>query len=47
MSNFSIFALGVKKNCFGLGGKVPGSKLGQLIIYCGSKVSSGRVRAYL
>jgi len=43
MSNFSIFSLRVKKNCFGSGQKVPGSKLGRPLIYCGSKVSLGRV----
>jgi len=41
MSNFSVFSLQVKKNLFGLGQKVPGSKLGQPLIYCESKVSSG------
>jgi len=46
-SNFSFFSLRVKKNCFGLGRKVPGSKPGRPLIYCGSKVSSGRVRAHL
>jgi len=45
MSNFSIFfALG-QKNIFALGQKVPGSKAGRPLIYCGSKVSSGPVRA--
>jgi len=43
MSNFSIFSLWLKKNLFGLGRKVPGSKMGQPLIYCGSKVGSGRV----
>jgi len=33
----------VKNNCFGSGQKVPGSKPGQPLIYCGSKVSSGWV----
>jgi len=35
----------IKKNLFGLGQKVPGSKAGWSFIYCGSKVSSGRVRS--
>jgi len=43
MSNFSILSLRVKKNLFGLGQKVPWSKAGQALIYCRSKVSSGRV----
>jgi len=43
MSNFSIFSLRVKKNIFGSGRKVPGLKAGRPLIYCGSKVSSGRV----
>jgi len=47
MSNFSIFFLRVKKNLFGSGQKVPGSKAGWPLIYCGSKVSLGRVRAHL
>jgi len=47
MSNFSIFFPLGQKNCFGSGRKVPGSKPGRLLIYCGSKVSSGRVRAHL
>jgi len=42
-SNFQFFSLRVKKNCFGSGQKVPGSKPGRPLIYCGSKVSSGRV----
>jgi len=46
-SNFSIFSPFVKKNLFGLGQKVPGSKAGQPLIYRGSKVSSGQVRAHL
>jgi len=45
--NFSIFFPSGQKNCFGLGRKVPGSKLGRPLIYCGSKVSSGQVRAHL
>jgi len=40
MSNFSFFSLRV-------GRKVPGSKLGRPLIYCGSKVSLGRVRDHL
>jgi len=44
MSNFSIFFLsGQKKNLFGSGQKVPGSKAGRPLIYCGSKVSSGQI----
>jgi len=39
---FQFFSLRVKKNCFRLGRKVPGSKLGRPLIYCGSKVSSGQ-----
>jgi len=42
-SNFSIFYPSGQKNCFGSGRKVPGSKPGRPLIYCGSKVSSGRV----
>jgi len=37
MSNFNFFP-------FGLARKVPGSKAGRPLIYCRSKVSSGRVR---
>jgi len=37
---FQFFALWVKKNLIRSGGKVPGSELGQPIIYCGSKVCS-------
>jgi len=40
---FNFFPFGIQKNCFGSGRKVPGSKPGQPLIYCGSKVSSGRV----
>jgi len=42
---FQIFSLRVKKNCFGSGQKVPGSKPGWPLIYCGvkSKLGSGRV----
>jgi len=36
-SNFSIFSPLDQKNLFGLGQKVPGSKAGQPLIYCGSK----------
>jgi len=43
ISNFSIFFLSGQKNIFGSGRKVPGSKAGQPLIYCESKVSSGRV----
>jgi len=47
MANFSIsFPLG-QKNLFGSGQKVPGSKAGEPLIYCGSKVSSVQVRAQL
>jgi len=42
---FFNFSLRVKKNLFGSGQKVPGSKVG--LIYCRIKVSSGRVRAHL
>jgi len=37
----------VKKNLFGFGQKVLGSKVGRPLIYCVSKGSSGRVRAHL
>jgi len=47
MSNFSIFFPTDQKNLFGSGQKVSGSKADQLLIYSGSKVSSGRVRADL
>jgi len=47
VSNFSIFFLSGQKNLFGSGQKVPGSKAGSPLINCGSKVSSGRVRAHL
>jgi len=43
MSNFSIFFPSDQKNLFGSGQKVTGSKVGQPLIYYGSKVSSGRV----
>jgi len=39
-SNFSIFFTSGQKNLFELGRKVPGSKAGWPLIYCGSKVSS-------
>jgi len=42
---FQLFSLRVKKNCFGSGRKVPRSKSGWPLIYCRSKVSSGRVRS--
>jgi len=49
MENFplkcQIFSLRIKKNLFGSGQKVPRSKAGRPLIYCGSKVSSGRVRS--
>jgi len=44
---FSIFFPSGQKNFFGLGPKVLGSKADHPLIYCGSKVSSGRVRAHL
>jgi len=37
----------VKKYCFGSGRKAPGLKPGRPLIYCGLKVSSGRVIARL
>jgi len=40
---FQIFSLRVKKNLFRLGQKAPELKAGRHLIYCGSKVSSGRV----
>jgi len=42
---FNFFPFESKK--IALGRIVPGSKPGQPLIYCGSKVSSGRVRAHL
>jgi len=39
---FHFFPSG-QKNCFGSGRKVPGSNPGRPLIYCRSKVSSGRV----
>jgi len=43
MSKFSIFFPLGQKKLLRVGRKVPGSKPGQPLIYCGSKVSSGRV----
>jgi len=43
----NFFLLQVKKNLLGSGWKVPRSKAGQPLIYSGSKVSSGWVRAHL
>jgi len=37
---FNFFSLRSKKNLFRSSQKVPGSKAGRLLIYCGSKVSS-------
>jgi len=42
---FQFFSFRVKKNLFGSGQKVPGSKAGWTLIYCGSKVSLGQVGA--
>jgi len=39
---FQFFSLRVKKNLFGLGRKVPESKVGRPLICCLSKVSLGR-----
>jgi len=47
MSNFSIFCPSGQKNLFGSGQKVPGLEAGRPLIYCRSKVISGRVRAHL
>jgi len=44
---FQLFSLRIKKNLFGLGQKVPGSKAGRPLIYRGSTVSAGRVGAHL
>jgi len=46
---FNCSPFGSKKNCLGSGRKVPGSKPGWHLIYCGSKskLRSGRVRAHL
>jgi len=41
MSNLSIFFTLGQKNLFESGRKVPGSRAGQPLIYCWSKVSSG------
>jgi len=43
---FGKFPLKMSK-FFRSGQKVPGSKVGRPLIYCGSKVSSGQVRAHL
>jgi len=40
---FQFFFPSGKKNLFGSGQKVPGSKAGWPLIYCGSKVASGWV----
>jgi len=40
--NFPIFFPLGQKNCFGSGEKVPRSKPGRPLIYCGSKVRWGR-----
>jgi len=45
--NFSIFPPQVKKNIFGSGKKLPGSKTDLPLIYCGSKVCPSWVRAHL
>jgi len=42
MSIFQFFSLRIKKNLFGSGRKVPGSKADRPLIFCGSKVSSGQ-----
>jgi len=44
---FFNLSLRIKTNLFGSGQKVTGSKAGRSLIYCGSKVSSGRVRSHL
>jgi len=44
---FSIFCPSGQKNLFRSGRKVPESEAGQPLIYSGSKVSSGQVRAHL
>jgi len=46
-SNFSIFFPSSQKNLIWSGQKVPGSKVGLPLIYCGSRECSGRVRAPL
>jgi len=45
--NFSIFFPSSQKNIVGLGLKVPGSKMVQPLIYCGSKACSGQARVHL
>jgi len=40
---FNFFYLRLKKNLFRSGQKVPGSMAGWPLIYCGSRVCSGRV----
>jgi len=46
--NFQFISLsGQKKNLFRLGPKVPRLKVVWPLIYCGSKVCSGQVRAHL
>jgi len=45
--NFSIFCPSGQKNLIRKGQKVSGSKPGRHLIYCGSKVCSGRDRAHL
>jgi len=42
---FNFYSLG-QKNLIGSGKKIPGSKAGQPLIYCGSKLCSGRVRVH-
>jgi len=44
-AKFFVFSPSDQKNFFGSGQKVPGSKAGQPLIYCQSKVSSGRARS--
>jgi len=39
---FQFFSLWVKKNLIGLGQKIPGSRVGQPLIYCRSKVCSSQ-----
>jgi len=43
ISNFSIFSPSGQKNSIGSGQKVPGSKTGRPLIYCGSKICMGLV----
>jgi len=47
MSNFSSFCPSGQKKVIGLGQKVPGPEPSQPLIYCGSMICSGRVRAHL